>query len=31
LRRLFACYAVDSRTELTLTSARMGWIDLRDL
>jgi DNA-binding NarL/FixJ family response regulator len=31
LRRLFARYAVDSRTELTLTSARMGWIDLRDL
>jgi DNA-binding NarL/FixJ family response regulator len=31
LRRLFSRYAVDSRTELTLTCARMGWIDLREL
>lgn len=31
LRRLFSRYSVDSRTELTLISARMGWIDLRDL
>jgi DNA-binding NarL/FixJ family response regulator len=31
LRRLFSRYGVDSRTELTLTCARMGWIDLREL
>jgi DNA-binding NarL/FixJ family response regulator len=31
LRRLFSRYAVDSRTELTLISVRMGWIDLKGL